>query len=162
MVIGNVSTIFIVLEVAVGALTIVFWFLFLFVPGSVQSSDERCYMVFEKSFVAADLWMSIAFFLSAYFLYHADAAGVLWGIVAGGTFVFLGLMDVLYNIENGMYKKINSGMVFEILINLTSIIFGGFTIIYVWKLLPNCGLSCHLPASSGFTIGYVWKLLGNV
>ncbi len=137
MVINNVSMAFIVLEVLAGVFTIVFWILFFFVPGSVQSSDEKCYMVFQKSFVAADLWMSIAFFLSAYFLYRSESIGVLWGIVAGGTFVFLGLMDVLYNIENGMYKHINSGMFFEILINLTSLIFGSFTINYVWHLIQH-------------------------
>ncbi|MCL4477675.1 MAG: hypothetical protein M1381_01050 [Deltaproteobacteria bacterium] len=137
MVINNVSMVFIVLEVLAGVFTIVFWILFFFVPGSVQSSDEKCYMVFQKSFVAADLWMSIAFFLSAYFLYRSESIGVLWGIVAGGTFVFLGLMDVLYNIENGMYKHINSGMFFEILINLTSLVFGSFTINYVWYLIKH-------------------------
>jgi hypothetical protein len=135
MPIANASTVFIVLEVLAGVFTIIFWILFFFVPGSVQSTDEKCYMVFQKSFVAADLWMSVAFFLSAYFLYHHEAVGVMWGIVAGGTFVFLGLMDVLYNIENGMYKHINSGMFFEILINLVSIIFGSYTINYTWKLL---------------------------
>ncbi len=137
MTIGNVSIVFIVLEILVGVLTIVFWVLFLFVPNSVQSSTEKCYTVFEHSFVAADLWMCIAFFLSAYFLYNRNPAGVLWGIVAGGTFVFLGLMDMLYNIENGMYKHINSGMFFEILINLTSVVFGGFTINYVWNLIQH-------------------------
>lgn len=137
MTLGSVSNVFIVLEVVFAVLTIVFWILFLFVPGSVQSSDERCYMVFEHSFVAADLWMCVAFFLSAYFLYHRDPAGVLWGIVGGGTSVFLGLMDVLYNIENGMYKKINAGMFFEILINLGTLIFGGITIQYTWHLLGH-------------------------
>ncbi len=132
---ADASTLFIVLEVLAGVFTIIFWILFFFVPNSVQSSNERCYMVFQRSFVAADLWMSIAFFLSAYYLYHHETAGILWGIVAGGTFVFLGLMDVLYNIENGMYKHINSGMFFEILINLVSLIFGGYTIHYTWKLL---------------------------
>lgn len=133
----NASTLFVVLEVLVGVLTIIFWILFLFVPNSVQSSNERCYMVFQKSFIAADLWMSIAFFLSAYYLYHHNPVGVLWGIVAGGTFVFLGLMDILYNIENGMYKHINTGMFFEILINLVSIIFGAYTIFYTWHLLTH-------------------------
>ncbi len=132
---ATASMTFIVLEVLAGVFTIIFWILFFFVPNSVQSSNERCYMVFQRSFVAADLWMSIAFFLSAHYLYHHETAGVLWGIVAGGTFVFLGLMDVLYNIENGMYKNMNTGMFFEVLINLVSIGFGSFTIHYTWRLL---------------------------
>ena len=77
------------------------------------------------------------FFLSAYFLVKKDLKGVLWGIVAGGTFVYLGCMDILYNLENGTYLDMNMGMFFEVLINLASVIFGAVTIVYVWKLIKN-------------------------
>ncbi|MCL4478398.1 MAG: hypothetical protein M1381_04760 [Deltaproteobacteria bacterium] len=134
----DASKTFIALEVVVGILTIVYWILFLFVPNSVQSfPNDKCYMIYERSFVAADLWMSIAFFLSAYFLVKKDLKGVLWGIVAGGTFVYLGCMDILYNLENGTYLDMNMGMFFEVLINLASVIFGAVTIVYVWKLIKN-------------------------
>ena len=131
----DASRIFVWLEIIVGVLTLLYWAMFFFVPGSVQSSSERCYLVFERSFVAADVWMSIAFFLSAYYLLKKDVKGVLWGIVAGGTFVYLGCMDILYNLENGMYMHINAGMAGEIIINLASVIFGGITINYMWSFM---------------------------
>ncbi|MGB9735406.1 MAG: hypothetical protein ACP5JP_03980 [bacterium] len=140
----DVSKTFVVLEVIVGILTIVYWVMFFFVPDSVQSfPDEPSYMIFEKTFVAADMWMSIAFFLSAYYLIKKDLKGVLWGIVAGGTFVYLGFMDSLYNIENGKYAFIfysnpsQVGMIFELIINLASFIFGAITIQYMWKLIKT-------------------------
>ncbi|MCL5276584.1 MAG: hypothetical protein M1517_02190 [Deltaproteobacteria bacterium] len=138
----DVSRTFIWLEVVVGVLTLVYWVLFFFVPGSVQSfPNEPSYMIFERSFVAADVWMTIAYFLSAYYLSKKDIRGTLWGIVAGGTFVYLGCMDSLYNMENGKYAFIfygngsQVGMMFELVINLASFIFGAFTIAYVWKLM---------------------------
>jgi hypothetical protein len=138
----DVSKTFVVLEIVVGVLTIAYWLFFFFVPDSVQSfPKEPSYMIFEKTFVAADMWMTLAFFLSAYYLLKKDFKGILWGIIAGGTFVYLGLMDSLYNIENGKYAFIlysnNSrvGMIFELIINLASFIFGLITINYMWKFI---------------------------
>jgi hypothetical protein len=82
----DVSKTFIVLEIAVGVLTIVCWICFFFVSDSVQSfANEPSYMIFEKTFVAADMWMSLAFFLSAYYLLKKNMKGILWEIIAGGT-----------------------------------------------------------------------------
>jgi len=133
---------FIVLEIAVGVLTIVYWIFFFFVPDSVQSfPKEPSYMIFEKTFVAADMWMTLAFFLSAYYLLKKDMKGILWGIIAGGTSVYLGLMDSLYNIQNGKYAFIfysndsQVDMIFELIINLASFMFGAAAIIYVWSFI---------------------------
>lgn len=138
----DVSKTFVVLEIVVAVLTIAYWVMFFFVPGSVQSfPNEPSYMIYEKSFVAADMWMTLAFFLSAFYLLKKDPKGVLWGIIAGGTFVYLGFMDSLYNLENGKYAFIfhgnpsQVGMIFELIINLASFIFGAVTIVYVWKLM---------------------------
>jgi hypothetical protein len=140
----DVSKTFVTLEVLVGILTIAYWILFFFVPDSVQSfPNEPSYMIFEKTFVAADMWMTLAFFLSAYYLLKKDLKGVLWGIIAGGTFVYLGFMDSLYNIENGKYAFIfysnasQVGMIFELIINLASFIFGAVTIIYMWRFMQS-------------------------
>jgi len=133
----DVSKIFVWLEVLVGALTLLYWVLFFFVPNSVQSSTKESYLIFEHSFVIADVWMSVAFFLSAYYLVKKNLKGVLWGIVAGGTFVYLGAMDILYNLENGMYLHINGGMIGEIIINLASVIFGAIAINYMWKFMKS-------------------------
>lgn len=138
----DVSKTFIVLEIAVGVLTIVYWICFFFVPDSVQSfPEEPSYMIFEKAFVAADMWMALAFFLSAYYLLKKNMKGILWGIIAGGTSVYLGLMDSLYNIQNDKYAFIfysndsQVDMLFELIINLASFTFGAAAIIYVWNFI---------------------------
>jgi hypothetical protein len=138
----DVSKTFIVLEIAVGVLTIVYWICFFFVPDSVQSfPKEPSYMIFEKAFVAADMWMALAFFLSAYYLLKKNMKGILWGIIAGGTSVYLGLMDSLYNIQNDKYAFIfysndsQVDMIFELIINLASFVFGAAAIIYVWNFI---------------------------
>ncbi len=58
---------------------------------------------------------------------------MLWGLIAGSSFVYLGLLDTLYNLENGKYASIDGAMAVEVIINLFSLSFGPFLIIYVWR-----------------------------
>ena len=59
-------------------LTIVYWICFFFVPDSVQSfAKEPSYMIFEKTFFAADMWMTLAFFLCADYLLKKNMKGIL-------------------------------------------------------------------------------------
>jgi hypothetical protein len=40
---------------------------------------------------------------------------------------------VLYDLENGKYASIDGAMAVEVIINLFSLTFGPFLIIYVWR-----------------------------
>ena len=114
------------------ALDVLYWVLF-FTTGAVQSSQEASYLVFERSFPAADAWMGLAAALCAVGLRRRRAAAVLWGIAAGSALIYLGLMDTLYNLENGMYASVTAEMAGEIGINLTCFAFGPFLLAYVWR-----------------------------
>ena len=117
----------------IGALgTILYWLTF-FTSGAVQASADACYLVFERSFPAADGWTAAASLAAARSLWRARPSAVLWGIAAGSGFVFLGLMDVLYNIENGMYALANPEMGAEIVINAFCLAIGPATIAWVWR-----------------------------
>ena len=63
----QLSVTFVVLKIGVGVLTIVYCICFFFVPDSVQSfPKESNFMIFKKAFVAADMRVTMAFFLHAY------------------------------------------------------------------------------------------------
>ena len=66
-------------------------------------------------------------------LARRDPRALLWGLVAGSSFVYLGLLDVLYDLENNKYASIGSAMAVEAIINLFSLSFGPFLIIYLWR-----------------------------
>src|SRR5580700_5766475 len=83
------------------AATVAYWLLFFFVPGSVQSSNEACYLAFERSFPAADGWMALCTLLCAVALLRKRAASFLWGLLGASAMIYLGGMDVLYDLENG-------------------------------------------------------------
>ncbi len=114
------------------ALNVLYWLLFFF-TGAVQSSHEPCYLVFESAFPAADAWLAISSVICATGLSRRRPRAVLYGIAAGSAFIYLGLMDTLYNLEHGMYAAIGAEMAGEIGINVTCFLFGPFLMSYVWR-----------------------------
>jgi hypothetical protein len=115
-----------------GAGTIFYWTVF-FTSGMVQATREPCYLVFERAFPAADAWTAVAAILAGVGLWRRRPSAVLFGIAAGSGLVFLGLMDVLYNLEHGMYALRTAEMANEIVINLFCLSVGPTAIAYAWR-----------------------------
>ncbi len=114
---------------AIGGL--LYWVAF-FTSGSVQATDHECYLVFERAFPAADAWGIATSLLAARGLWLGKPAAVLFGIAAGSAMIFLGLMDVLYNLQHDMYALANPEMMAEIAINLFALVVGPGTIAWAW------------------------------
>ncbi len=124
-------TVTVMLWISAGA-TVLYWVTF-FTSGAVQSSSEGGYSAFERAGPAGDAWLAFAAVACALMLARRDSRALLWGLVAGSSFVYLGLLDTLYNLENGKYASIDGAMAVEVVINLFSLSFGPFLIIYVWR-----------------------------
>lgn len=119
------------LWVAAG-LTVLYWVLF-FTTALVQSSQDATYLGFERAFPAADAWMAIAAVVCAEGLRRRRPWAMLYGIAAGSAFVYLGLMDTLYNLENGTYWQLSAAMAVELAINAGCFIFGPLLMWYAWR-----------------------------
>ncbi len=119
------------LWVATG-LNLLYWTLF-FTSGQVQSSRDPIYLGFERAFPAADGWLGVACVICAASLRRRRPWAVLYGIAAGSAFIYLGLMDTLYNLEHGMYYTCSTEMLIEIAINIGCFFFGPFLMAYLWR-----------------------------
>jgi hypothetical protein len=115
-----------------GVGTILYWTTF-FTSGVVQATGEPCYLVFERAFPAADACTAVAAILAGVGLWRRQPSAVLFGIACGSGFVFLGLMDVLYNLEQGMYALRTPEMAYEIVINIFCLTVGPAAIAYAWR-----------------------------
>jgi len=115
-----------------GLMTVVYWVLY-FATGAVQAETSPVYIAFENSFPAADAWMAAACFVAAAGLLARRHWGLLFGVCAGSAMIFLGLMDVLFNLEQGMYAAMNAEMAFETLINAWTLGFGAFVLWFLWS-----------------------------
>jgi hypothetical protein len=113
-------------------LNMLYWILF-FTTSAVQTSNDPVYLGFEAAFPAADAWLATASIICAEGLRRRRSWAVLYGIAAGSSFVYLALMDTLYNLEHGMYLHLSGEMVAEAVINLTCFAFGPLLMWYVWR-----------------------------
>ena len=118
-----------ILLIVAAVVTVAYWLDF-FIRGSVHVVDEDWYIRFERAFPAADLFLAVTSAVAGVGLLAGSPWGTAAGLVAAGGFLFLGLMDTLFNLENGLYRHLpGSGPMWaELVINVSSLVIG------VWLL----------------------------
>lgn len=121
--------------ILLGILTLGTWFYWInyFTVGSVQVMGSDIYKAFEDSFPVADGWMSIAAVFGVIGVIKRKDWGLLCGLLAASSSIFLGLMDITFNINNSMYHISNLAMIFEIFINIFTLGTGIWVIIALWN-----------------------------
>ena len=78
------------------------YFIDFFKKGGVQVVNEDWYIKFQKSFIAADLWMAACAIVGAIRLLTGQTYGLIFTIITGASLLFLGLMDIAFNIQNNL------------------------------------------------------------
>lgn len=109
-----------------------YWIVY-FTSGDVQVRQDEVYIAFENSFPAADAWMAVCALLGAIGLLRHRPWGLLFGLLAASSAIFLGLMDVTFNLNQGIYAIGGAEAAIEVLINLFCLGVGPLVIIYLWK-----------------------------
>lgn len=102
----------------------------------LASADTESYFVFENAFPAADGWMALAAALAAHALWRRREQAFLWLVAAGSASVYLAAMDVLFDLQNGIYRAPLGdwgAVVTEILINVFSLGCGLWAIAFAWR-----------------------------
>ncbi len=118
--------------------TAIYWALF-FGAGLVQTAHDPAYLAFERAFPLADGYMAFCFVVSALLLLRGKLAAVPWGIAAGSAMLYLGGMDVLFNLEHGKYADHGPEMLLELAINAACLGFGPFTMLRLWGRRQHLG-----------------------
>jgi hypothetical protein len=111
---------------------VVYWIAFFF-TNSVQVRTDEVYLAFERAFPLADAWMAICALVGAIGLWRGRGWGFLFGLLTASSAVFLGLMDVLFNLNEGIYSIGGSETLIEIIINMLLLSLGPLVIVYLWK-----------------------------
>ncbi len=112
--------------------TIGYWVEF-FTSKKVRTSDDPAYVDFQRAFVLADSYMAAAFLLAARRLAKERPEAVPVGIAAGSAMTFLGGMDLLYNLQHNKFADRTPEMAVEGIIVATSLVFGPFTMLRLWR-----------------------------
>ena len=99
--------------------------------GTLASRNDA-WFAWELSFPLADLWMAATAIVGAVGLWRMRPTGLLFGLVSGGAMVFLGLMDVLFFLENGLYLPMTGEIAVELFIHVWTVAFGLWAIAAIW------------------------------
>lgn len=84
------------------------------------------------SFPIADLWIALCSALAAIFLLKRDEKGVLFGVLAGSSLIFLGLYGFAYGYNTGLLFRVTVDQIIEIGIKLYCLSAGSFLIAQLW------------------------------
>jgi hypothetical protein len=103
------------------ALIVLYWVAW-FADRSILASDHTAeYIAFEQSFPLADAWLAGVALLAAIKLWRRRESALIWLEVVGGIGLYLFALDLLYDLEHGIYAKSHQGVV-ELGINLFTVI----------------------------------------
>ena len=114
-----------------------YWIVWFFVDRSALASmNTHAYYVFENAFPAADGWLAIACAASAWTVHRRRPAAVFWLVAGGSASLYLGLMDVLFDLENGVYLAPRGdwgAVATEIAINVLALGIGAWALAFGWR-----------------------------
>jgi len=115
--------------------TLAYWVVWFGVDREILASAHTAsYYAFENSFPLADAWMAFVGLAAAVALFRRRASALLWSLAAGTTSVYLGLLDVLFDLENGIYRAVDSsGVIVEVVINVLTLAMGVVVLIWAWQ-----------------------------
>jgi hypothetical protein len=115
-----------------------YWFIWFGIDRNLlASSHSDSYYIFENAFPLADGWLVLTLIVGVIGLWRRRAFGLLATLLAGGAGVYLGCMDVLFDLENHIYAITSaadaSGPIIEIVINVLTFALSIVIVAWVWR-----------------------------
>ena len=106
-------------------------------PLAGRLGDGAAYTQFEDSFPLADGWLALCLVAASYCLVTARRAALFWLLAGGGAGIYLFAMDVLYDLQHGVWGKGANGVI-ELVINLVTLALSLFVLRWAWVRATPC------------------------
>ena len=113
-------------------LDVVYWTLWFTDRDLIASEHSQAYYEFENAFPLADAWLGLACVLALVGLLRGWPSALFWLIAAGASGLYLGCMDLLYDLETGIFAK-GAGGAFEAVIVLVTFVFAVTILSWSWR-----------------------------
>jgi hypothetical protein len=97
----------------------------------VASETSAPYTQFEDAFPLADGWLALCLMAGAICLITRRRAALFWLLAGGGAGLYLFGMDVLYDLEHGVWGKGANGII-ELVINVLTLGLSLFVLRWTW------------------------------
>jgi hypothetical protein len=99
----------------------------------LASDPSQAYTDFENAFPLADAWLGLCALLSIITLVRRKAAALLWLIATGSAAAYLLGMDVLYDLEHGVWWGSGAEGWIELGVNLATAVVAGVLLSWSWR-----------------------------
>lgn len=99
-------------------LDVAYWTVWFIHRDALASLHTQAYYSFENAFPLADLWLGIACLMALLTMGRKPIA-LFWLICAGSAGVYLGCMDLLYDLENDIFGTGGGGIVEAFIVAIT-------------------------------------------
>lgn len=99
---------------------------------AVASSSRHAYAEFENAFPLADGWLALCCVAAIVALRRQSPSALLWLLLAGGAGGYLFCMDVLYDLEHGIWWSSGAGGVVELAINVATLVVSVVLVRWAW------------------------------
>src|SRR3954465_12202742 len=106
----------------VTAIDVLYWVAWFADRSLVASNTRSAYYEFENAFPLADGWLVVALLGAASALHRRSPLALFWLLAGGGGGLYLFGMDVLYDLENGIWWNSGAGGVVELVINVVTLL----------------------------------------
>jgi hypothetical protein len=121
-------------------LDVAYWSIWFTERSWIASEHRRAYYEFENAFPLADLWLGVVCVLALVTLHRRRGTALFWLLCAGSAGVYLFGMDVLYDLEHGIFLKGGGGAIEGVIVLLT-LVFSVTLLTWSWRhrleLLPG-------------------------
>jgi hypothetical protein len=87
-----------------------YWITWAVARSAVAVERRPAYVEFEQAFPLADGLVTACLLAGAEALWRRRTTALLWFLVGGGAGAFLGCMDLLYDVEHGLWGKGSNGL----------------------------------------------------
>ena len=98
----------------------------------VASNSRSAYYEFENAFPLADSWLTVTLLGAAWALRRRSPLALFWMLAGGGAGLYLFGMDVLYDLENGIWWNSGAGGVIELVINVLTLGVSAWLLRWAW------------------------------
>jgi hypothetical protein len=121
------------LLLAAAAVTVAYWAAWYGHRSWVASRTESSYEDFENAFPLADGWLVVTLLVAARGLLLRRPSALLGLLCAGSAGLYLAGMDVLYDLQHGIWWDGGGGGVLELGINLVTLAGSAFALGLGWR-----------------------------
>lgn len=111
------------LMILTGAGIILFWVAF-FTVNLVPENAPACYLTFEHSFPPPDGLLALGLIAAGVLALRGRPAGRTLSLVCAGGLLFLGVIDISFNLQNGIYALGTDELISMAAINVWCVGFG--------------------------------------